>query len=140
MLARNSTVRVVGSHTAADDDTDREPRASSPRRHSMPGWTGGGREATESDPDSWPYAVERREDVWIELPSCTCGSSRTNCCDRGAGASAPLRLSASLWLPRSKRPQSAADRLVVPAVLEYLPYRWGDATYYRDYCRHPCAV
>jgi putative CocE/NonD family hydrolase len=26
---------------------------------------------------------------------------------------------------------------VVPAILEYLPYRWGDATYARDYCRHP---
>eukprot|EP01047_Picozoa_sp_COSAG01_P067450 COSAG01_NODE_9528_length_2418_cov_2.092281_3_plen_74_part_00 len=26
---------------------------------------------------------------------------------------------------------------MVPAILEYLPYRWGDATYARDYCRHP---
>jgi hypothetical protein len=35
---------------------------------SMPGWTGGGGETAESDPESWPYEVERREDVWIELP------------------------------------------------------------------------
>jgi hypothetical protein len=97
----------------------------------MPGWTGGGGETATSDPESWPYAVERREDVWIELPL-----------EHGAVGPA-LRLSASLWLPQTRKqpaPQArAAEDLVVPAVLEYLPYRWGDATYYRDFCRHPCA-
>lgn len=95
----------------------------------MPGWTGGGGQTAESDPASWPYEVERREDVWIELPAAD-----------GGAAGPALRLSASLWLPQH-RAGGAADEAppVVPAVLEYLPYRWGDATYYRDYSRHPCA-
>eukprot|EP01051_Picozoa_sp_SAG22_P004725 SAG22_NODE_261_length_13373_cov_17.745472_7_plen_208_part_00 len=100
----------------------------------MPGWTGSGGVTAESDPASWPYEVERREDVWIELPVAAGGP--------GTGG---IRLSASLWLPhhRPARRKTQGSRgapqqpVVVPAILEYLPYRWGDATYYRDYCRHP---
>ena len=89
----------------------------------MPGWAPGSGGAATSDPDGWPYEVERREDCWIPLPSGTDGQQ------------ALLRLSCSLWLPHPRgEPQTA---LAVPAVLEYLPYRWGDATYIRDYCRHP---
>eukprot|EP01050_Picozoa_sp_SAG11_P030053 SAG11_NODE_8722_length_983_cov_1.047511_1_plen_271_part_10 len=89
----------------------------------MPGWTGGGAATAESDPATWPYEVVRREDVAIVLAD-------------------NVRLSASLYLPRHRsadRGAQAGQRSVptVPAVLEYLPYRWRDATYYRDYCRHP---
>jgi hypothetical protein len=99
----------------------------------MPGWTGGGGATAESDPTSWPYEVERCEDVWIQLPLAASATGRSG---------PALRLSASLWLPqhRAAVPGSAPQPPpVVPAVLEYLPYRWGDATYYRDYSRHPCA-
>ena len=88
----------------------------------MPGWAPGSGGAATSDPAGWPYEVERREDCWIPLPS-------------GTGGQQALRLSCSLWLPHPRgEPQTT---LAVPAVLEYLPYRWGDATYIRDYCRHP---
>ena len=89
----------------------------------MPGWAPASGGAATSDPAGWPYEVERREDCWIPLPASSTDGQQA------------LRLSCSLWLPHPRgEPQTT---LAVPAVLEYLPYRWGDATYIRDYCRHP---
>ena len=91
----------------------------------MPGWAPSSEHTAESSPESWPCEVQALEDQWIPLPASSSGS---------ASASEPgLRLSCSLWIPRSR---VESEQLVVPAVLEYLPYRWGDATYFRDYCRH----
>ena len=59
-----------------------------------------------------PCDVEVIEQVWIPMPD-------------------GCRLSARIWLPRD-----AAAR-PVPAVLEYIPYRKGDATAARDQLMHP---
>ena len=58
-----------------------------------------------------PFEVDVVEHVWIRL--------HDGC-----------RLSAKLWLP------SGAAREPVPAILEYIPYRKGDATAARDHMNH----
>ena len=58
-----------------------------------------------------PFAVRIVEHTWIPLSDA-------------------CRLSAKLWLP-----EGAEDR-PVPAILEYIPYRKGDATALRDHVNH----
>ena len=60
-----------------------------------------------------PHEVEVIEPVWIPMPD-------------------GCRLSARIWLPREARSRP------VPAILEYIPYRKGDATAARDQLMHPC--
>jgi putative CocE/NonD family hydrolase len=59
-----------------------------------------------------PYRVRVVENLWIPLAE-------------------GIRLAAKLWLPET------TDRTPVPAVLEYIPYRKGDATAQRDAMLHP---
>ena len=59
--------------------------------------------------ESFPHAVRVIEHVWIPM-------------------SDGCRLSAKLWLPEGEQP--------VPAILEYIPYRKGDATAPRDQMNH----
>ena len=61
--------------------------------------------------ESFPHPVRVTEHVWIPL-SDSC------------------RLSAKLWLPEG------SDEQPVPAILEYIPYRKGDATAPRDQMNH----
>ena len=61
--------------------------------------------------ESFPHSVQITEHVWIPL-------------------SDGCRLSAKLWLPEN------AESNPVPAVLEYIPYRKGDATAPRDQLNH----
>ena len=103
----------------------------------MPGWAPSSENTAESSPESWPYDVQALEDQWIPLPASAASGSGS--AQQQQPAAQPLRLSCSLWLPRSRDGSQTSEKppqLVVPAVLEYLPYRWGDATYFRDYCRH----
>jgi putative CocE/NonD family hydrolase len=65
----------------------------------------------DARPVDLPAGVERTDHLWIPLPDGT-------------------RLAARLWLPEGAR-QSP-----VPAVLEYIPYRKGDATALRDNALH----
>jgi uncharacterized protein len=60
----------------------------------------------------FPRPVRRIDHVWVPLADGT-------------------RLSARIWLPQD------AERDPVPAILEYLPYRKGDATASDDAIRHP---
>ena len=61
--------------------------------------------------ESFPHQVHVTEHVWIVL-------------------SDGCRLSAKLWLPEG------AENKPVPAILEYIPYRKGDATAPRDQMNH----
>ena len=61
---------------------------------------------------SFPRAVRRIDHTWIPLTDGT-------------------RLAARIWLPED------ADEHPVPAILEFLPYRKGDAFAARDSHHHP---
>ena len=63
--------------------------------------------------EGFPRDVQVIEHVWIPM-------------------SDGCRLSARIWLPRD------APAHPVPAILEYIPYRKGDATAARDQLMHPC--
>ena len=60
----------------------------------------------------FPRAVRRIDHTWIPLADGT-------------------RLAARIWLPED------AEQDPVPAILEYLPYRKGDAFARRDSRHHP---
>lgn len=60
--------------------------------------------------DQWPYRVEQMPCQWIPMRD-------------------GVRLAARIWLPIGAEP--------VPALLEYIPYRAGDLTAYRDSLHHP---
>jgi putative CocE/NonD family hydrolase len=60
----------------------------------------------------FPHGVRVVENLWIPLAE-------------------GIRLAAKLWLPET------TNRTPVPAVLEYIPYRKGDATAQRDAMLHP---
>ena len=62
-------------------------------------------------PADLPQGVERIDHLWVPLPD-------------------GMRLAARLWLP------DGARETPVPAVLEYIPYRKGDATALRDNALH----
>ncbi|GHC82461.1 peptidase S15 [Nocardiopsis terrae] len=62
--------------------------------------------------DELPFEIRSEEHFWVPM-------------------SDGVRLAGRLWRPRS------ADRLPVPAVLEYIPYRRRDLTAVRDSMHHP---
>ncbi len=61
--------------------------------------------------ETLPHAVRVIDNAWIPLADGT-------------------RLAARLWLPED------AARTPAPAILEYIPYRKGDQTAYRDAINH----